>query len=249
MMRKAARCLGDDLDPKKAYSIIRIGLRAIPVKKIVGTVDKCGEVDHCFKPLRRSDIGELLRRERIHRKTNPWDFLPPISVIRYAGIYYVLDGHRRVASVKKRRIDFIDAEIDEYIIQGDSKAIEGRSSRLRFQTETGISSISLNQEENFEYLLSESRCFITPDDWARDCYFPLVRAISKSPLMEHYRGLLEGDIYVLISGFYRETLGRIPDKIRPETLITGFLAAHKVPHYKPFRLPFAGFLLRLFGLG
>lgn len=244
LLRKRARCFYDDIDPGESYSIIKIGLRAIDVRRIVGTVDKCGEVDSRFRAIGRGDIGEFLRRAGIERAANPYDFLPPISVLKFNGNYYIVDGHRRVSAVMRSRIDFIDAEIDEYVLQKDASAREGALARLRFGSETGLTSISLTREENYTALLEEVRSFPDPDEWARDHYFPLVRAIEKSPLSKHYQGLSGGDIYVLISLFYRDLLGEIPKDLSSETIISGYLFAHNVRHYKPFRTPLLTLLFR-----
>jgi hypothetical protein len=244
LLGKRARCFYEDLDSSQSYSIVRVGLRAINVRRIVGTVDKCGEVDSRFRNIRRGDIGEFLRRAGIERSTNPYDFLPPISVLKYSGNYYVVDGHRRVAAVLSKKIDFIDAEIDEYVLQKDTSAREGVIARLRFESETGLSNINLLRDENYSSLLDEVQKFSNPDDWAKDRFFPLVRSIGNSPLAKHYQNLSGGDIYVLISLFYRDLLGEIPEEISNETVISGYLFAHKVRHYKPFRTPLLTLLFR-----
>jgi hypothetical protein len=84
-----------------------LGVRAIPVDSIIGTVDRRGDFDREFLP-RRSDMeGRWSRVEEVVQRGD----MPPIEVYEIEGRYFLVDGHHRVAVARQLGIDYIDAEI------------------------------------------------------------------------------------------------------------------------------------------
>ena len=84
-----------------------LGIREIPVERIVGSVDRSMDFDRDFRPRRR------LSRSRLAglRAAFPDGDMPAIEVFELGGAYFVEDGHHRVALARERRADFIDAEV------------------------------------------------------------------------------------------------------------------------------------------
>ena len=83
------------------------GLKPIPVERIVGSVDRSGDFDRSFgsrKSLSRARLGSL-RSAFAERE------LPPIDVYEVGGLYFVSDGHHRVALARERDAHFIDADV------------------------------------------------------------------------------------------------------------------------------------------
>ena len=121
-LRKKVKCFYHDLSKYLTYSQIYRGLQAIEVETIIGTVDKCGELDMQFNYVngRKREWAENVRRYRISEATLNFHCFPPITVNRLKGRYYVVDGHRRVAAAKKNGVEFIDAEVTEFIQHHDS---------------------------------------------------------------------------------------------------------------------------------
>ena len=84
-----------------------LGVREIPIARIVGSVDRSADFDRDFKPRRglsRSRLAGL-------RSAFGEEGLPAIEVFEVGGAYFVEDGHHRVALARERRADFIDAEV------------------------------------------------------------------------------------------------------------------------------------------
>jgi len=84
-----------------------LGLREIPIDRIVGSVDRSADFDRDFKPRRglsRSRLSSL----RSAFGDGP---TPAIAVYELGGAYFVEDGHHRVALARARRAEFIDAEV------------------------------------------------------------------------------------------------------------------------------------------
>jgi hypothetical protein len=84
-----------------------LGVREIPLDRIVGSVDRSDDFDRDFRPRRR------LSRERLAslRSAARAGGLPAIQVFEVGGAYFVEDGHHRVALAREQRADFIDAEV------------------------------------------------------------------------------------------------------------------------------------------
>ncbi len=85
-----------------------LGLRMIPVDRIVGSVDKVREFDPKFRP--RSGRNRQ-RFERIAEAARRGEPLPPIDVYRIGEMYFVRDGHHRVAVHRALGLSTIEADV------------------------------------------------------------------------------------------------------------------------------------------
>ena len=83
------------------------GLRPIPLERIVGSVDRSADFGPGFRA-RRS-----LSRTRLAslRAAFPDGDMPPIEVYEAGGLFFVSDGHHRVALARERDAHFIDADV------------------------------------------------------------------------------------------------------------------------------------------
>jgi hypothetical protein len=84
-----------------------LGVRAIPVAQIVGSLDRNADFTRDFRPRRG------LSRDRLAglRNAFPDGVMPPIEAFEVGSAYFVADGHHRVALAYERQADFIDAEV------------------------------------------------------------------------------------------------------------------------------------------
>jgi hypothetical protein len=81
------------------------GVREIPVERIVGSVDRSADFDRDFKTRRsRSRLAAL-------RAAFPDGDMPAIEVYEVGGLFFVSDGHHRVALARERGATFIDADV------------------------------------------------------------------------------------------------------------------------------------------
>ena len=86
-----------------------LGLREIPVERIVGSVDRASDFDRDFTARRRLSRSRLASL----RKAFPDGAMPAIVVFEVGGAYFVEDGHHRVALARERHMEFIDAEVTQ----------------------------------------------------------------------------------------------------------------------------------------
>ncbi|QEK03411.1 transcriptional regulator [Treponema phagedenis] len=92
----------------KPKNEVYVGMKTVPIKKIVGSEGRYHDFDNHFLP--RSNM--LRRRwERADQAHLSDIILPPIQLYELAGLYFVRDGNHRVSVAKAQGIEFIDAEI------------------------------------------------------------------------------------------------------------------------------------------
>lgn len=93
----------------KPFSRHYVGMRAIPVERVVGTEGRIGDFDRRFIPRRREVSGRMRRVAEAF----PDGAFPPIVAYQLGEAYFVIDGHHRVAVARRKGIEQIDAEVTE----------------------------------------------------------------------------------------------------------------------------------------
>ena len=87
------------------------GMRTVLVSQIGGSVGRCSEFDGDFMPLKASAEE---RWKRIDRAFHRGEVLPPVSLYKVGGFYFVLDGHHRLSVASYHGVEWIDAEVTEF---------------------------------------------------------------------------------------------------------------------------------------
>ena len=107
----------------RALGRIHRGMRTVPVRQIGGSVGRCSEFDRDFMPAKAS-VGE--RWKSIDRAFQRDEELPPVSLYKVGGFYFVLDGHHRVSVASYHGVEWIDAYVTEFDTAGGRVWSEGR---------------------------------------------------------------------------------------------------------------------------
>ena len=94
-----------------AYGGLRRGRSTVEVARIVGSAGKHDEFDDEFMPLRGASPERWKRMDRAYRSGEE---LPPVSLYRLDGDYFVQDGHHRVSVARFHGAEWIDADVTEY---------------------------------------------------------------------------------------------------------------------------------------
>src|SRR3954468_9812497 len=89
-----------------------LGLHAIPLDSIVGTVDRRSGFDREFRPTTSRVRKRRARTAAVMRRGDP---LPPISVYRIGDVHFVRDGHHRVSVARSLGLRDIDAFVTEVL--------------------------------------------------------------------------------------------------------------------------------------
>lgn len=254
---KKAKCFAEETARFGPYTTLDAGPRVIELRRITGTVNKCGQLDRDFRLLhRRRDRKERYRRLRLNQANLHLTSLPPIDVYLLAAEYYVIDGNRRVAAAKLHRLEYMDAHVIECLPLADREALAGAVLRRRFEQETGLRSLRLRYESGYAVLLREVNEFIPEAgadgelkerarSWYSRFFLPACELIRRSPLPSAFPRAGEADLFVMIAGFYQDLMGGYPIKISYESLLSGFLFARRLKRRRLLRQPPMRLLYRL----
>jgi len=206
-----------------------VGLRPIPVRQIVGTEGRESDFDRDFLPL-RSTIKQRWRQ--VERGFPEGDF-PPIVVYQIGDVYFVIDGHHRVAIARQRGAELIDAEVTElharWHLPADADLLElihaeqerifmdesGLAAahpelRIRFSRPVGYIELLESVQLHGYHLMRANRRVLEPSEiaanWYDRVYAPTLEAIERERLAEARPETTEADRFLCVSQRRRELL-------------------------------------------
>jgi DNA-binding Lrp family transcriptional regulator len=197
-----------------------LGLKPVPLHKIVGSVGKYQEFDSRF---RLKEDHEPFRLKRIKEAMLPGKSLQPVELYKIKDEYYVLDGNHRVAVAKEFGWKEIAAHVIEYL--PSQKTLQNILYREKadFEKKTELSDlISLSEVGQYHHLLEQitqhqhSLEEVTgatvplesaAQDWYKTIYRPLASIIKRSGLVKSFQRRTLADLYTYIS-FHHWQKGR-----------------------------------------
>lgn len=96
-----------------------LGLRSVPLDRIVGTMRHPSQNTADFLPLPRlRGRNWAARWQRINRAMDRLAMLPPVDLVQVGDEYYVADGHNRVAAALRAGAVEIDADVTQLLVPG-----------------------------------------------------------------------------------------------------------------------------------
>ncbi len=199
-----------------------LGMREIPLDKIVGSVGRYNDFDKEFLP-RRSTIRS--RWVSIDAAQLLDIILPPIEVYKIGEAYFVKDGNHRVSVARRRKQTFIDAEVIEIDVAVPVNANTNIDDLIRLQEKADFFEkthlLELRPDANLElslpigysrlldhigvhrWYMGEKRKKAVHfqeavADWYDTVYYPLIFIIRQHNILEKFSGRTEADLYVWI---------------------------------------------------
>jgi hypothetical protein len=203
------------------------GIQTIRVDRIIGTVDRTVDFDRLFRPRR------MLLRLRLEALGDafPDGMVPAISVYEVGGMYFVVDGHHRVALAHQLQMDYIEADVTsittayaltpevdvrQLVHTQQHRIFKERSgllvrhpeAKIMFSRPSGYGQI-LDLLEAHAYQLSVRTGHLVPleeatADWYEDVYRPATAAIHQAKLPQTYKHATKADIYLWVEAKRRE---------------------------------------------
>ena len=98
---------------RRATAQRNVGLQAVDLDTIVGSVGKVRDFDCGFRPGRTVDERRWLG---IARALRSGESLPPVSLYRVGGRHFVQDGHHRVSASRAIGRQSVDAYVTEVLV-------------------------------------------------------------------------------------------------------------------------------------
>jgi hypothetical protein len=93
-----------------AVEQVYLGMREVPVSKVVGSVGRHRDFDRAFLPS-KPDLET--RWKRIDQMMHRAEELPPVSLYKIGDAYFVRDGNHRISVARQQSIETIEAEVIE----------------------------------------------------------------------------------------------------------------------------------------
>jgi hypothetical protein len=97
----------------------RIGVRTVPIDRILGTMRHPSQNTGDFRPLPGlRGRNWTARWQRINRALDRLEILPPVELVQVGDDYFVADGHNRVAAARRAGGVDIDADVTQLLVPG-----------------------------------------------------------------------------------------------------------------------------------
>ncbi len=205
----------------RLFNSTYLGVRVIPVAKIVGTVSRSKDFDRDFRP----QFDHVEERLDQFARAFPQGGFPPITVNKLGDAYFVIDGHHRVAVAKRLRMDYIEAEVSEFQVPFELRSdidighiiyLEQQRlfmeysglDRARPEAHIGLSRphaywdmLDVIRAHGFELML-QRRELLTREqiaaDWYDRIYLPAVEAMREEGLQDAFPDATIADLFVWV---------------------------------------------------
>jgi hypothetical protein len=196
------------------------GIQAVPVKAIIGSVDRYRDFDHAFLPAQTFTAD---RWKSINRAFYSDTELPPVKLYKVGDAYFVLDGHHRVSVAREHKVEYIDAEVievrsrvpitpevkaDDLEILGEYDSFLERTELDRLRPEQSIRFTIAGGHERLLEHIAVHRYFMGVDEqrdiseaeavthWYDTVYLPVIEVIRQQNVLKDFPGRTESDLYV-----------------------------------------------------
>ena len=213
-------------DVKKALKPkgeVYVGMKTVPISKIVGSEGRYNDFDSRFLPKAAHLKQRWARVDEAHLLDVT---LPPITLYELGGLYFVRDGNHRVSVARAQGVSFIDAEVISLVseiklpetVTPESLCREVVKYEKRlFYAETSFGDITDDWDLDFtepgsydaiyEHIQMH-RFFMceTSDDavdipaavlsWYNSVYKPVLEVASGAKLIKRFPKRTAGDLYI-----------------------------------------------------
>jgi hypothetical protein len=218
----------DDVERRlRPFARRYVGVRAIPLDRVVGTEGRAGAFTRRFEP------RHAFSRDRLRSLADafPEGGFPPIVVVKLGETYFVIDGHHRVALTRRHGGETIDADVTEFIARvplppgADMVEVVLRELERVFLEESGLAearpgvrltasrpAVYLELLENlqvhgYHQMREHGRVLSDAEiaaDWHDQVYAPLIAAVDRERLGKDFRDAPDADLFLLLHRRRRE---------------------------------------------
>ncbi len=201
------------------------GMQTVEIAKIVGSLNRYQDFDRAFLPL-HATAERTARLKRLQRALERGEILPPVRLYKVGDVYFVEDGHHRVAAARRQGAKEIDAEVIEFdtpvplesgvtptdiLIKAEYADFLARThldrlrpnQRIEF-SEPGRYRVLLDHIDVHRYFLGQEKKREIPYEqavvsWYDNVYMPIVETFRRLEVLKRFSGRTEADLYVWLS--------------------------------------------------
>ena len=228
---------------------VYMGMKTVPVEKIIGSEGRYNDFDNLFFPKHSHLKNRWLSIDRAYMQDV---ILPAVNLYEIGGVYFVRDGNHRVSVAKARGVEFIDAEVTS--LRTEIRLTPGKS------MDTIVRQIIAYEKRNFYAMTSYgditndwSLDFTTPGQydviynhilthkyyinlnqveeismpdaimsWYHTVYMPVIDAICQHKIMKKFRKRTLSDLYVWLVKYWDELKKAMGSDIPLDNVLEGF---------------------------
>lgn len=236
----------DEISTKlRAVSRTDRGIKQVPLKDIIGSVNRIQDFDRNFLPLRDDDIYRWAGVKTA--MTSPMaKGVPPVSLYQIGDVYFVLDGNHRVSIAKEMGMETIEAYVTEIKTKVPisrtltSDELIQKAAYVNFLEDTKIDQIlpgvdfSLHLIENYPllkehinvhqyYMGIEKKRSVSFEEavrhWYETLYSPVTAIIESSGLHHALRDLTVTDLYLWLLDQQNALQSDLGIELKPENVL------------------------------
>jgi nucleotide-binding universal stress UspA family protein/ribosome modulation factor len=236
----------DEISTKlRAVSRTDRGIKQVPLKDIIGSVNRIQDFDRNFLPLRDDDIYRWAGVKTA--MTSPIaKGVPPVSLYQIGDAYFVLDGNHRVSIAKEMGMETIEAYVTEIKTKVPisrtltSDELIQKAAYVNFLEDTKIDQIlprvdfSLHLIENYPllkehinvhqyYMGIEKNRSVSFEEavrhWYETLYSPVTAIIESSGLHHALRDLTVTDLYLWLLDQQNALQSDLGIELKPENVL------------------------------
>lgn len=224
LSRTPNRLLAFDVVSQKLHigGPIYRGVRTVPIKSIVGSMQRYWDFDRAFLPAHNHIAS---RWTRVNRAWYEDIDLPPVLLYKIGEAYFVVDGHHRVSVAREQGAEFIDAEVRECAVKVpvtpdlSPDDLEILGAEVEFLERTGFDKLKPGVDLKVTVLggydrmlehIAVHRYFMGLDfkrdipeteavaHWYDTVYTPVVEVLREYNLLEAFPNRTEADFYLWV---------------------------------------------------
>ena len=248
-----------------------IGMKVIPIEKIVGSEGRYKDFDNHFFP--KSSFLKS-RWEHVDQAAIDSVILPPIKVYEIAGLYFVRDGNHRVSVAKSRGTEFIDAEVVSLQSEIKLKQTDSMQDIIRqiinyekrvFYAETSFGDITdywcldftaagrydviYNHILTHKYYMNQGKTEeVSMEDainsWFNNVYMPLAGSISRKKILKKFPKRTLGDLYVWTVRYWDQLKQKFGDNVEIDDAVENFTKKYRIPFHRRIKNQIKRIILR-----
>jgi hypothetical protein len=198
-----------------------LGVQTIPLAEVVGTEGRAATFTRDFEPRHESSRQRL----RSLAAAFPDGGFPPIVAVKLGDVYFVIDGHHRVALARRTGGEMIDAEVTEFVTRvplpagADMLEVVLRQLERVFLEDSGLAqaragvrvsasrpALYLELLENLQvhgYHLMREHGRVLPnariaEDWYDNVFSPAVAPSVRERVAKSLRDAPDADLFLLL---------------------------------------------------
>lgn len=220
------------------------GMQEVPVRQIVGSVDRFRDFDRAFLPRHARSAG---RWQNVDRAYHQDVRLPPVQLYKVGDVYFVKDGNHRVSVAREHGVEFVDAEVIESHVRVPIDATMSPFELLmqveyaeflrltdldRLRPEHDIRPSALGRYDELwndivirqlELSESQGRNLSTEEavvSWYDEIYQPIVQIARERRILNRFPGRSEADIYLWVMAHRDDLMERDEHAVAPVDAIS-----------------------------